>query len=364
MDIFIETIKSRIFTGEYPVGSRLKSERFYANEFNLPQSRIHRALQSLVVGGYLASRVGSGYVVCERKGFKQGDSINALYIFPETIYQPGVEVLKKMAEQRRIHLELKYFGVYGAGFEDMLDRAIKDDTYDGIIVQPNVFTQWNNALSKAYELHYPLIFRESSLMPYSFPLVAPDHFGSGFLAARTLARYGYRKPAVFGFDANVSYSPRTRQRGFALAAEQHGLQPEFYLFDMTEPTNIMNIWSALEKLLADGSHDCIYTSSGTFTNLISNFMTRNGIRPPQEIGLLGVNYTIARAEQAFRASCLVDDFEVYIDKTFELLRSVAGKRTFAEASSILISPHFVEGDTLVMQTGNRPAVNSRGYLKV
>lgn len=349
MNIFIETIKSRIFTGEYPTGSRLKSERFYANEFNLPQSRIHRALQSLVDAGYLSSRVGSGYVVCERKNLAQGEPVNALYIFPEVIYKPGVEALKIMAAQRRIHLELKHFGAYGAGLGDILERALKEGTCDGIIVQPNVFTQWNNAFSRAYEMRYPLIFRESTLMPYSFPLVAPNHFGSGFLAARTLARYGYRKPAVFGFDANVLYSTRTRQQGFALAAEQHGLQSKFYLFDTDKTMNIIDIWNTLDDLVAAGEHDCIYASSGTFTSLVSNFMGRHNIVPPHGIGLLGVNYTIAQEGQSFRTSCLVDDFETYVDKTFELLRSVAARRTFDDVTSILISPRLVEGDTLVMQ---------------
>lgn len=61
----IEEIKRRIKAGDYPIGSRLPSERMLAEQFKVNRSTIIRSYEELTAIGVLERRVGSGTYVSE-----------------------------------------------------------------------------------------------------------------------------------------------------------------------------------------------------------------------------------------------------------------------------------------------------------
>lgn len=338
-----KTIKDRIFHGEYPIGSPLKSERDYAAEFGLSTNKVHRTLQKLVREGYLGSKRGSGYFV--NTEFTCGkEPVKAAYIFAAGIHVRMNEMLRLMAPQENIRLET----VISDGSEEAFNRALIDiigrREHDLIIVHPDVNTRWVDGFSMALEKHFPLIFYDYQDIPDVFPKIGINHFEFGFLAAKVMKEHNYRQVLYLGYDESLNSAARLRWQGFETGCRYFKLEYDAFKFDLrpaAESDRRVSEW--LAQYRKQGR--CLFAASGTFTFQVARCCWRAGFALPGDFGFLATDFSRIEGLD-YTSSCISTNPDQVIDRIIKLIKQTAGSRTVTESVSINITPIYTKGETL------------------
>jgi|GEM_PF-4897874 DNA-binding LacI/PurR family transcriptional regulator len=344
---FEKVIKDRIFHGEYPLGSSLKSERDYAAEFGLSSNKVHRALQKLVQEGYLGSKRGSGYFV--NTEFTCGkEPVKVAYIFAAALHVRMNEMLRLMAPQENIRLET----IVCEGSEEAFNRAvmgiIERREHDLIIIHPDISMHWVDAFSMALEKHFPLIFYDYQDIPDVFPKIGINHFEFGFLGARIMKEHGYRQIMYLGYDEKLNSSARLRWQGFETGCRYFGLEYETLKFDHTDmrlrlAESDRKVYEWLE--LNRGQGRCLFASTGTFTFQVARCCWRAGFELPRDFGFLVTDFSRIEGLN-YVSSCISTNPDQVISQIIKLIKQTAGSRTITESVSINITPIYTKGETL------------------
>lgn len=102
----IDEIKQRIKSGDYPLGSRLPSERQLASQFNVNRSTIIRSYEELTAVGVLERRIGSGTYVSERFNFLFENQTNWYQTLTNQPISAQSEYQKKIIKYKKKAMDL------------------------------------------------------------------------------------------------------------------------------------------------------------------------------------------------------------------------------------------------------------------
>ena len=343
---FENSIKERIFRGEYPIGGNLKSERFYSKEFGLSLNMVHRTLQKMVDDGYLKCRRNKGYEVLERTNVHASSTLRVAFITSGRMDN----ILAVNAAKEDIWLDLVYFDNTVGNIDEQLNTLVKQsmnrEEYDAILIHPFKDNSWIESYSLALKNHYPIVFRDFQDENGVFPMVGPNHFEVGFLAAKTLKAKGYKRPVYFGYTPETNVATRMRLTGFLEGCAFFGLQPL-----ESEVFKGAHIWNkdlplALEKLLQKGECDVIFGASGTFTLNITAILEQKGIKIPEQMKFLGVNFQTSDLNPKLKLDCICENFEVYAAKTLKMIKDAVSGRFLMNSRKEMITPVYREGNSL------------------
>ncbi|MBS7576921.1 MULTISPECIES: PLP-dependent aminotransferase family protein [unclassified Enterococcus] len=102
----IEEIKRRIKAGDYPIGSRLPSERKLASQFKVNRSTIIRSYEELTALGILERRVGSGTYVSEHYNLLFEGQTNWYQTLTNQPISTQAEYQEKVVEYKKKAMDL------------------------------------------------------------------------------------------------------------------------------------------------------------------------------------------------------------------------------------------------------------------
>jgi DNA-binding LacI/PurR family transcriptional regulator len=343
---FENFIKERIFRGEYAIGGSLESERSYSKEFGLSLNMVHRTLQKLVEDGYLKCRRNKGYEVLDRTSAHANSNLRVAFITSGRMDN----ILAVNAAKENIWLDLVYFDNTARDIDERLNALVKQsmdrEEYDAILIHPYKDNSWIESYSLALKNHYPIIFRDFQDENGVFPMVGPNHFEVGFLAAKTLKAKGYKHPVYFGYTPETNIATKMRLTGFLEGCAFFGLDAlESEVFAGSQ------IWSkdlplALERVLQKGNCDVIFGASGTFTLNITAIFEQKNIKIPEQMNFLGVNFQTSDWNPKLKLDCICENFEVYAAKTLKMIKDAVSGRFLMNSRKEMITPVYREGNSL------------------
>lgn len=93
-----QRLRDKLGSGRFPVGSRLPTEKQMSYEFEVSRITVRRALEQLIVEGYLSRRQGSGYSVVALSPQQQ----NCLSSFTDAVYRSGATPTSRLLSLREL----------------------------------------------------------------------------------------------------------------------------------------------------------------------------------------------------------------------------------------------------------------------
>lgn len=100
------TLKNRIISGEYEIGTMLPTENELVDEFEVSKITVRRAVQLLVDDGYVQKQSGKGTVVLSNRAFNymnRAQSFTSLLTQKGKIVENKIISIEKIEEQKNIN---------------------------------------------------------------------------------------------------------------------------------------------------------------------------------------------------------------------------------------------------------------------
>lgn len=100
------TLKNRIISGEYEIGTMLPTENELVDEFEVSKITVRRAVQLLVDDGYVQKQSGKGTVVLSNRAFNymnRAQSFTSLLTQKGKIVENRIISIEKIEEQKNIN---------------------------------------------------------------------------------------------------------------------------------------------------------------------------------------------------------------------------------------------------------------------
>lgn len=352
LDSIRETLLSRVAGGEYMPGQRLKTETAFAEEFGVTRARVRKTLRGLVDEGYLVCRGRNGYAVNHVKsenGTPNKNQITVGLLMAGTRrngWNVGVApwLLIKHAPVHGIVLE--WIALDRPGYQDM-EHALLDlvgtRRMPGAIVHLHHRIDWNRGFAAAAAARFPLVFRDHTPFPNIFSCVGTHHYDAGFLAARKLAERGCRKLLFVGYDEAFALSAAEKWRGFQDGCAFYHVETlAFHLPELKSEMLPPDVRSMLEQTGADG----IFTSTSGHTEWFSRGLLAGNIVPGKSFRWIGMDAPQPQPGALPSLACVMQDHERENDELLRLTRELIDGRGLACRRHVLITPKFLEGETL------------------
>lgn len=230
-------LKKKIEKQIYKKEEQIPSERTLAREFNLSRSTIRKAIDELVLAGYLIKAPGRGTFVnpkinhnysrnktgnilflrCFHNQLEQINNKNSFKIGDDFFYPQVVAGVDLVAQENNYHCIFKY--IYEANIDQKLIREVKEKV-DGIICG-ELWSKEKLAILNSSNL--PVVLVSSSVIDDQVDLVEIANFTGGFKLANHLIGLDHCKFSIIGGSEN-SHSAVERKSGFLEALKQNKIK--------------------------------------------------------------------------------------------------------------------------------------------
>lgn len=338
-----EYVREKIDRGEYSPGSTIKTERQYAKEFGLSQSKVHRELKNLVVEGYLESRRGSGYkVACReiKRTLCRVAFLSPLSDLSSGLGEEGTTFLLK-AQSANIRLEIFSHAMQESActVEKIMERIISEKQCAAVMINPATeHADYKKAVMMACNARLPLIWRDFNPTSFSLPGAGPNHSAIGTMAARILSAKGYKKTLFLGHSkvvGNVTFE------AFSMMASELGLRYERLDYHTD------NFPQTLAAKLKKNDFDSVFACTSYLSNIAYSCILNSGIDMPRKLGFLATRRTMFDAVYPVRkVDALVLDNELYADRLVHLMKTALRYPDAMETQIFTMLPKYVIGSTL------------------
>lgn len=338
-----EYIKERIDSGEYSPGSAISTERQYAKEFGLTQSKTHRELKTLVADGYLVSKRGSGYKVARREIKRASWRVAFLAPLSDMFSGLGEEgttfLMKAQAENIKLDLFSHEMENSSSHIEEIIEKIISERECGAVVINPATeHADYKKTVLMAHKKRFPVIWRDFNPTPFFLQGVGPNHFEIGALAARILSSKGYRKTLFLGHSRIVG---NLTFEAFSLLADTLGLAYERLDY---KPDNFFDI---LSRRLKNIDFDSVFACTSYLSNLAYSCIMNAGIEMPKTLGFLATRRTVFNGGYPVRkVDSLVVDNQLYADKLISMLKDTLKYPVPREAHVVTMLPEYISGTTL------------------
>ncbi|MBN2712589.1 MAG: GntR family transcriptional regulator [Planctomycetes bacterium] len=354
MNAIRQYILSRIHSGEYRAGERLPSERTLAELMKVPQCRVRKQLQELVVDNVLVCQRGDGYFVAQAQNNRTATRRVTLITTKEHTDprdMPFRQFLDAASEAdmylniRQIETGKELDGAVG----ELLDEH---DEGHGIFIMPFHDVVWGPNLSDALMKHYPVVSLLRATFPGTFSSVESNHFEAGLKAAELLRRNHYTQPIYIGYETiRDNLVPDQRLNGFLAGCKNFGLKkPRQLLYKDIEGSSLNK---DLSKAWKEGKCDCLFAASAGFTSAVAAWMLQQQIKPENSWGWIGMDAPLPVPGMQRKVDCIIQDRREEASEAIKVMQALMEKRGQAHAQNIMIAPRYLAGETLQNKTARK-----------
>lgn len=337
----IELIKDNIERDVYPPGKRLPSERKLATEFNVPQSQIRKALQTLVDEGYLECFRNNGYFV--KKNHPTSKKLHRVAFCIEQNSTSREDFYTGLLFNQAVtyDINLLVFTVppdaksQNALFQDLLERDV-----EGIICFPHLIENMLPALLEIRKRGLPFIFWDYSPFNGIFPYVGVNHYQSCFNAARILAGYS-EAVSYIGFTGKEQN--KQKYEGFMAGCRVFGVktaEPVFIPYARhAEPDFVYGELNALQ------AGKMYFASTRLLTRLLVGSMMDKNFMPGRDYRLLGTDMLNMMEGSSFFLDSMMRDSKTLIVSLLNMMRDMIKKSSPVECD-YRIEMKYISGKSL------------------
>ncbi|MBR0458336.1 MAG: GntR family transcriptional regulator [Victivallales bacterium] len=336
----LELLTDRIESGYYGEGKRLPSERKLAQEYEVPQSRVHRVLQELVVAGRLECRRNDGYYpkLLRKRQFR-GRRV-AICIDSDWKHEPKdfyVSSMFQLAPAFGIDISVVILPRTKAERDVFLLHQVSDGV-EGLILYPH-FVEDSDVLPLFRAQGIPVFFWDFSPLPGICPGIGIDHFASGLLAAKVLAR---RNLPVCYIGLEGATQNRLKAQGFHAGCQRYGvtIQQETFL-------DYKTFIDGKTVYLPDDlpEHGLFYTATRHTTSLLIGRMLDRGLFPGRDYFLLATDRLHFADGSAIQLDAILRDASQMSRSLLEAMRNALDTGELP-CNDLRAPMQYVPGNTL------------------
>ncbi len=236
-------VRTRIVTGEWPVGSRLPTEAELATELRVSRVTIRQALGAAVEAGLVVRVAGKGtYVARPTNGLRSQGFVG--HVVPHLSHTFNVQMLLGVESTlKAAGFQLVFCNSEGdLATEERLLAGLETEGMAGCIIQP-VFGEQSDRLIRNWgEKGYPVVMLDRYLPDVDVDLVASDHFGGGYAVVKHLIDQGYTNILYLAREPIGLSSIMERLHAYQAALDDAGLvaRAPFVIAGTTEHGLIQN----------------------------------------------------------------------------------------------------------------------------
>lgn len=218
-----EDLRSRITSGEFPVGQRLPSEADLLAHYDISAITLRRALDMLREDGYVARRprVGTTVVSAEPTAGRQPTARSEIGVvltnFDDTF---GTRVLEGMLDEAGTETDVVVKRTHGD--HDAEDTAIRSlaGRVRGLVVLPSSSEFIPPAVLELLPEGFPVVILDRRYEGIPVSDISTDNIAAGAAATGHLFGLGHRTVALVTSDSRVT-SNDDRRRGWVGAHARH-----------------------------------------------------------------------------------------------------------------------------------------------
>lgn len=297
-----ESIKRKLIErfADYPLESRLPSDRELATEFSVAFLTINRVMRELEAEGYIERRARKGTYLAsrERTVFSPIDGSNPnratiIYAYPNYFSYHYWQCLH-LAEEQTLKSGLgllEYKLNPGSSYEGLLELAGRREDIRGLILQPVPGTLRPRVAGLLADLPYPVVTLEplaQECLHGGLHAVFPDWQQAGWLKADCLLRAGHKR---IGYICN---EPDSTERalvieGIRQAIREAGLRRKdlsiFALADTVWQDSRLTGYNLTSAALQDGCTGLIFDSRNGAVGCLRR-LRELGVRVPEEVSII------------------------------------------------------------------------------
>ena len=224
----------RIKQGEFPVGSRIASERDLAEDLQVSRTTIRRAILRLAEEGWIESRHGFRPVVRAKPAAREQTKTVALLMGSESSYRPFARILQGCEmELRRQGYLLVFLDTWAESSHGEVDRGHREqETLDYISAQAiERVILWcqepEYALSRLQSLHrhgVGIVTIDREVPGADFDHVGIDNFRAARTATNYLIKANHREIAFATEQKDHASTVQLRLEGFLFEMRANGLK--------------------------------------------------------------------------------------------------------------------------------------------
>lgn len=355
----MEYIRRQIATGVWPADYRLPKESELMEQFSVSKTVVNCALTRLALNGeiYRVSRRGTFVadpaVQQESRRSQTTEDrpdhfVLMLHEEMETSYAVGLaNEAYRVAVAQGALCSVMFYDPAKEESENHIYRFVRQNDIDGLILFPSVSSPEQRLYSKELiglqQSDFPIVMIDQGLPGLALPLVQTDNQLAGRLATRALIEKGHRQIAFCGFYPFECPAVQSRFLGYMSEMADNGLSisPDMVLAGSDEVENT----ERLKKLLDEGRATGFVCMGERVTRPMSAYLRQRGMRCPQDVSFVTIDWTVSADEICLAPSRVVQDTHGIVTAAVNILRSVKEEQLSAERCT-LISPRFEEGDSV------------------
>ena len=339
-----QKILERILKGEFPLRTRMPSERKFADEFGCSQNMVHRALRSLVEEKVLLCRPNNGYFIAPT-GLKNSSSGKQFALISR-----GGEGGFSMALRREATLRGCEVVMHMMDFDrpQLVTEIMKDPAVSGIFfhVDASHANSWSDIFDEVYREHYPIIALDVPIVPGALSVVGSNLFRIGFRAAELLYRYG-KRAVVCGYKRSEGDSS-LRCVGFKAGCNAfHWAEPiECYIVPSRDNGADEKFFDEIFSRYA-GEFDTVFTSTCGFTIALAEYLKKHPeLKPGRDFNWLGAEVQSVSPEQPFVIDVLQQQYDLLAQSAFDMMERAMAQRGSGIVTSQVVDAIYRSGNTI------------------
>ncbi|MBN2628196.1 MAG: GntR family transcriptional regulator [Spirochaetales bacterium] len=230
-----EELEGKIRRGEYPVGSRLPSEKELAEAYRVSRITSRKSLSLLSEAGLAERLPGKGTFVKISSDAAPGrihsgtaGTVTIGLVIAGFADSFGVELLNGVLNQCR---EYGYAMILArsddqADEEERAVRKMLDQGVRGLIVDPAHGEFYNNVFLDLVSNDFPLVFVDRHLEGLKASYVGTDNVQAAFELTDYLFSLGHEQPGFVSFNPKGTSAIEERLAGFVKAHSARGISPD------------------------------------------------------------------------------------------------------------------------------------------
>ena len=188
----------RIINGEYPVGTRLPSEREIAQTLNLSRVTLRLALDSLIQERIIEKKLHKGYTVVKKpeNGNVARSSKKFIYVFYSSIKERDFEqafshsAMYKAIEKSVLQNGDSLVFQTGEGFDVFLKEKGPPIGYDAVFIGG---TCMEDKIPQLMKTGIPFVLLDSVVQGLNVDSVSFDDFGAGYICGKEMERLSVKR---------------------------------------------------------------------------------------------------------------------------------------------------------------------------
>ena len=287
--IIVNHIREQLASGALQGGDKLPTENGMIEQYGVSRQSVRRAVHELETQGIIRTIQGSGSYITGRSPVRSNKIALALTNYEGQVFSSKVRGINRILEQKGFISNL-FVMDNAVSKENQILETLLQENYAGMLLDgtQSLIPRTDTSLFQRIVRELPCIMVDSVYPGLGLPSVMIDDEAGGYMATRHLIEKGHRNIAYIG---RVDYVQSiNRYKGYVRALREQNLPFSdqnvfFYIF--TQSPYIYD--GSMSRLLLETLKRCtaVFCFNDDLARNIIGFLSRNGIRVPDDISLVG-----------------------------------------------------------------------------